>query len=55
MPVLITGNDLINEFGLSPSPLFKKIIFKVEEAMLSNQINTRQEALSLVKKLLDSD
>ncbi len=50
MPALITGNDLINEFGLSPSPLFKIIISKVEEARLSNQINTRQEALLLVKK-----
>jgi poly(A) polymerase len=54
MPDLITGNDLINEFGLSPSPFFKKIILKVEEARLSNQINTRQEALSLVKKMLNS-
>ena len=53
MPALITGNDLINIFGLSPSPLFKKIISKVEEARLSNQINTRQEALSLVKKILN--
>ena len=53
IPVLITGNDLINEFSLSPSPLFKIIISKVEEARLSNQINTRQEALLLVKKLLN--
>ncbi|MBU4185918.1 MAG: HD domain-containing protein [Proteobacteria bacterium] len=54
MPALITGNDLINEFGLFPSPLFKKIIFSVEEARLSNQINTRQEALSLVKNIIKS-
>jgi poly(A) polymerase len=54
MPALITGNDLINEFGLFPSPLFKKIIFKVEEARLSNQINIRQEALLLVKNILNS-
>ena len=52
MPPLVTGNDLINEFGLSPSPLFKKILSNVEEARLSNKINTRQEALLLVKKLL---
>ena len=51
-PALITGNDLINKFGLPPSPLFKIIISKVEEARLSNQINTRQEALLLVKKIL---
>ena len=49
---LITGNDLINKFGLSPSPLFKKIISSIEEARLSNQINTKQEALALIKKIL---
>jgi len=54
MSALITGNDLINELGLSPSPLFKKIISKVEEARLSNQISTKQEALSLVKKIIKS-
>ena len=52
MPALITGHDLINKFDLSPSPLFKKIISKIEEATLSNQINTRQEALLLVKKII---
>ena len=52
-PALITGNDLINKFGLPPSPLFKIIISKVEEARLSSQINTRQEALLLVKKILN--
>ena len=54
IPTLITGNDLINEFGLSPSPLFKKIISSIEEARLSNQINTKQEALALVKNILNS-
>ena len=53
IPALITGNDLINEFGLSPSPLFKKIISSIEEARLSNQINTKQEALALAKNILD--
>ncbi len=51
-PALITGNDLINKFGQSPSPLFKIIISKIEAARLSNQINTRQEAFLLVKKIL---
>ncbi|MBU2520951.1 MAG: HD domain-containing protein [Proteobacteria bacterium] len=49
---LITGNDLINEFGLSPSPLFKKILSSIEEARLLNQINTKQEALALVKDII---
>lgn len=49
---LITGHDLIEEFGLSPSPLFKKILSVVEESRLSGNINSRDEALLLVKDFL---
>ncbi|MBL7208253.1 MAG: CCA tRNA nucleotidyltransferase [Desulfobacterales bacterium] len=51
-PPLITGYDLIHEFGLTPSPLFKKILKIVQEERLSDKINTRQEALRLAKKIL---
>jgi len=51
-PLLITGNDLINELGLTPSPLFKKILKIVQEERLSNKISTRQEALMLAKEVL---
>ena len=51
-PPLLTGFDLIAEFGLSPSPLFKKILYLVEESRLSDNINSRSEALLLVKELL---
>lgn len=54
-PRLITGNDLINEFGLSPSPLFKKILSVVEESRISNDIKNRKEAFSLVKELIKSN
>lgn len=53
-PRLITGNDLINEFGLSPSPLFKIILSVVEESRISNDIKNREEALVLVKELIKS-
>lgn len=49
---LITGYDLIHEFGLTPSPLFKKTLKLVREERLSDKINTRQEALRLVKDFL---
>ena len=52
-PPLITGDDLINEFGLKPSPLFSKILQHVEEARFSDNITTRNEAFILVKKILD--
>jgi tRNA nucleotidyltransferase/poly(A) polymerase len=54
-PPAITGDDLIREFGLEPSPRFKKILSLVEEERLSRDRFTRAEALELVKNLLFSD
>ena len=54
-PRLITGNDLIEEFGLTPSPLFKRILSLVEESRLSNTINSRAEALLMVRDLLNNN
>jgi tRNA nucleotidyltransferase/poly(A) polymerase len=51
-PRLITGHDLTAEFGLEPSPLYKKILTRVEEERLSRSDMTRQEAFNLVKKLI---
>ena len=52
LPPLITGDDLINIFGLKPSPLFKKILDGVEEERLSKSEMSKQEALALVKRLI---
>jgi tRNA nucleotidyltransferase/poly(A) polymerase len=54
-PRLITGHDLSAEFGLAPSPLYKKILSRVEEERLSRSDMTRQEALALVRKLISSE
>lgn len=51
---LITGHDLIEEFSLSPSPLFKKILSLVEESRLSDNIHGRNKALLLVKEFLEN-
>ena len=51
-PPLITGHDLINEFGLKPSPLFKKILNRVETERLSRSNMTRREAAALVRRLI---
>jgi UTP:GlnB (protein PII) uridylyltransferase len=51
-PSLITGHDLIHVFGLSPSPLFKKILNLVDDAKLAGIINTRSEAIELVRDYL---
>jgi tRNA nucleotidyltransferase/poly(A) polymerase len=49
---LISGHDLTVEFGLAPSPLYKKILARVEEERLSRSDMTRQEAVVLVKRLI---
>jgi hypothetical protein len=46
---------LIDEFGLKPSPQFKKILDRVEEERLSRSDMTRQEAVALVKKLITTE
>lgn len=51
-PLLITGHDLIKIFGLTPSPLFKKILNFVDESKLTHIIKDRSEALSLVENYL---
>ncbi|MGD9176121.1 MAG: HD domain-containing protein [Desulfobacterales bacterium] len=52
-PQLLGGQDLIAEFGLKPSPLFKKILDRVEEERLSRREMTRQDAVQLVRKLIE--
>lgn len=48
----ITGYDLINKFGLTPSPVFKTILSHVKEAKLSGKIKNRQEALKLAEEII---
>jgi poly(A) polymerase len=46
---LITGYDLI-DLGLTPGPIFKKILQDVEEKRAEKIINTKEEAIEYVKK-----
>ena len=52
-PRLISGKDLIEYFGLTPSELFGKLLQNVEEARLNREIRTRKEAFELVARLLE--
>lgn len=54
-PPLITGHDLINEFGLTPSPIFKTVLNLVEESRLSKEIESREAALALAEKILKAN
>jgi hypothetical protein len=51
-PPPVTGSDLIREFGLNPSPLFKKILGNVAERHLSQEGFTRAEAFDLIRTYL---
>jgi poly(A) polymerase len=48
----ISGNDLIREFGLKPSALFKHILDSIEEERLSRSGVDRAEALEMVRAYL---
>lgn len=48
---LIDGNDLLN-LGLPEGPLIGELLEKVENAQLEGKLNTKEEALSYVKNIL---
>lgn len=51
-PPLLNGHDLIREFGLRPSPDFKRILHIVEEARFNGRIRSKEDALKLAKGCL---
>ena len=48
-PRLLTGDDLI-DLGYRPGPMFSTILERVEDAQLEGEIDSRDAALSLVRK-----
>lgn len=48
-PKLVSGDDLINIFSLSPGPRIGEILESVREALASGEITTREEALSYIR------
>ena len=55
IPPLITGHDLITEFGLTPSPLFRKILGRVEESRLAGKVKDRAGALRIAANYIEGD
>ena len=47
---LLTGGDLIDS-GIQPGPRFKEILDTIRDAQLNGELNTREEALSLLTRL----
>ncbi len=53
-PPVISGHDLIEVFGLSPSPLFAKILEQVRMECLANKVRNRRQAIEIARKLLET-
>lgn len=52
LPPPLNGNDLIKDFGLKPSPLFRQILEYIEQERLARKNLTREQTFELVRKLL---
>ena len=52
LPRLITGADLIS-LGLKPGPQFRQLLTAVEEAQWEGAVGSREDALRLVRHLLE--
>ena len=48
---LITGDDLIRQLKLKPSPLFAKILAAVEEKQMLGELKTKKEAIVCAKEM----
>ena len=49
---LVTGNDLIQELDLKPSPLIGKLLTEIQVAQIESKISTRQQALDFAASML---
>ncbi|MBF0506414.1 MAG: hypothetical protein HQL09_06225 [Nitrospirae bacterium] len=49
---MITGDDLITEFGLTPSPQFKLILSELEDNILEGKINTKEDGLEAAREII---
>jgi len=51
---LLTGDDLIETFGLKPGPEFRKIFDNLENEQVEGSVQDRKQALNWVKNYLES-
>lgn len=51
---LLTGDDIIHQFRLSPSPVFGNILNSVQKAQVLGNITTREDAIALAENLIQS-
>jgi poly(A) polymerase/tRNA nucleotidyltransferase (CCA-adding enzyme) len=51
---LVNGNDLMTALGIAPGKLVGKLLQELGEAQAVGEITTREEALALARKLMES-
>ena len=51
---LVTGNDLIGELNIKPSPIIGKLLTEIQVAQIESKISTRKQALDFAASLLKS-
>ncbi len=51
---LVNGHDLIDLFAISPGPQVGELLEMVREAQATNEIKTRDQALSLIRQQLEN-
>ncbi|MFZ7127831.1 MAG: hypothetical protein ACOWWM_16870 [Desulfobacterales bacterium] len=51
-PPLLTGTDLMERFGLKPSPAIGRLLLRIEENRYAGGIRTREAAFDLARQLL---
>ncbi|HEY8490901.1 MAG TPA: HD domain-containing protein [Dehalococcoidia bacterium] len=54
-PKLISGHDVMQEFGLTPGPVIGRLLAAVQEAQAAGEVTTREEALELVRRELEQE
>lgn len=52
-PPLLTGNDLVRVFQLTPGPVFREILEGLEEARVAGEVNAGEDAKAWVKSFLE--
>jgi len=50
--VLLTGDDLIRDFKLTPSPLFQRILYQVEEGRVLETVQSKNQAKAIVQQII---
>jgi tRNA nucleotidyltransferase (CCA-adding enzyme) len=51
---LVTGNDLIRELNLKPSPIIGELLTKIQVAQIESKIFTPQQAIEFAKSILEN-